>query len=324
MNYIWEILSLVKKRFWLIVAISGVVSAIISLYVANLDTKIETYSKIFPLSFNKSSSSPIDAIKAQFGITDKTDYSVIYNIKELVNSKTLSTRIVKESPIKKNKYKNLAEWIIDDHNAHLNLLDKRIKIPRKDTNDVIYAGASLLLKSTEVNVEKTEFTKITTTTFDKDLSKEINLAILSEISNYYIQVATEKPRTDLNKIKFIRDSLKEELGAIESAIAGFQDANQLSVKYSTGIPQAKLIRDRAEIEQLYATTATAYQNARFKLLSESPIFQILDYPGEPYNYLQSSWKKMAVISFLGFFFILSLFFCRKIFFQIIKDELSKP
>jgi uncharacterized protein involved in exopolysaccharide biosynthesis len=120
----------------------------------------------------------------------------------------------------------------------------------------------------------------------------------------------------------MRDSLKDELGAVESAIAGFQDANQLSVKYSTGIPQTKLLRERAEIEQLYATTATAYQNARFKLLSESPIFQILDFPGEPYNYIKPSWLKMSIIGFIGFFIILSLFVCKKVFIQMLVDEIN--
>lgn len=323
-NYIWQIFVRIKSRLVVTIAISAVISALIAVFVAQQDAKIETYSKIFPLSFSKSSSSPIDAIKAQFGIADKTDYSVIYNIKELVNSKTISTRIVQSSPSKKSKHRTIAEWLIKDYNEHVPFYKKKIKIKPKDSTSVIFTGASLLLSNTEVMVEKSEFTKIITKTYDKELSKEINLAILSEISEFYIQVATEKPRTDLNKIQFIRDSLKLELGAIESAIAGFQDANQLSVKYSTGIPQAKLMRDRAEIEQLYATTATAFQNARFKLLSESPIFQILDYPGEPYNYVQSSWKVIGLISFMGLFMFISLFFCRDIFVNLIIHELSKP
>jgi hypothetical protein len=323
-NYIWQIFVQIKSRLVVTIAISAVISALIAVFVAQQDAKIETYSKIFPLSFSKSSSSPIDAIKAQFGIADKTDYSVIYNIKELVNSKTISTRIVQSSPSKKSKHRTIAEWLINDYNEHVPFYKKKIKIKPKDSTSVIFTGASLLLSNTEVMVEKSEFTKIITKTYDKELSKEINLAILSEISEFYIQVATEKPRTDLNKIQFIRDSLKLELGAIESAIAGFQDANQLSVKYSTGIPQAKLMRDRAEIEQLYATTATAFQNARFKLLSESPIFQILDYPGEPYNYVQSSWKVIGLISFMGLFMFISLFFCRDIFVNLIIHELSKP
>lgn len=323
-NYIWQIFVRIKSRLVVTIAISAVISALIAVFVAQKDAKIETYSKIFPLSFSKSSSSPIDAIKAQFGIADKTDYSVIYNIKELVNSKTISTRIVQSPPSKKSQHRTIAEWLIKDYNEHVPFYKKKIKIKPKDSTSVIFTGASLLLSNTEVMVEKSEFTKIITKTYDKELSKEINLAILSEISEFYIQVATEKPRTDLNKIQFIRDSLKLELGAIESAIAGFQDANQLSVKYSTGIPQAKLMRDRAEIEQLYATTATAFQNARFKLLSESPIFQILDYPGEPYNYVQSSWKVIGLISFMGLFMFISLFFCRDIFVNLIIHELSKP
>ena len=121
----------------------------------------------------------------------------------------------------------------------------------------------------------------------------------------------------------MRDSLKDELYAVERAIAGFQDANQLSVKYEVNIPQAKLLRTRVEIEQLYAVTVTAYQNAKFKLLSESPIFQILDYPGAPYAYSKPSSKKAALLAFFASFVVLSLFVCRKIFCRIIIDELSK-
>ncbi len=322
-NYIHEIIFKIRKNIFFILITSIILSSIVAVYVFNIDVNIKTYSKIFPLSFNKSSSSPIDAIKAQFGISDKTDYSIIYNIKELVNSKTLSTRIANSVPSKKNKFKTLADWLIYDYNKHCQFFEFKINISPKDSNSIKYKGASLLKACTEVVVEKTEFTKITSTTHDKDLSKEINNAVLAEISDYYIQVATEKPRTDLNKIKVIRDSLKEELGAIESAIAGFQDANQLSVKYSTGIPQAKLLRDRAEIEQLYATTATAFQNARFKLLSESPIFQILDFPGEPFDYVKPSWKKFGFFTFLGVLFFTSMIACRKIFVRIIKEELFK-
>lgn len=323
-NHLWDMVQLLKKRKLLILSLSLLISIFVAILVHSMDTKIETYSKIFPLSFNKSSNSPLDAIKAQFGISDKTDYSVIYNVKELVTSKTLSTSIVAAAPSKKSKFKNLAEWLIHDYNEHVPFYKKKIKLRPKDTNTIIYTGASLLLKATDIMVEKSEFTKVTTSTYDKDLSKEINMAILTEISDYYIQVATEKPRTDLNKIQVIRDSLKVELGAIESAIAGFQDANQLSVKYATGIPQAKLMRNRAEIEQLYATTATAFQNARFKLLSESPIFQILDYPGEPFNYVTPSWKKMSIIAFIGAAFLISLFLLRKLFLNMIVDELKKP
>ena len=214
-NYISEIIQHIKKKFLLISLIAALMAAGVAAYVSSLDVEIETYSKIVPLSFSKASSSPVDAIKAQFGITDKTDYSVIYNIKELVGSKTLSTRIVQSPPSEKNKFKNLAEWLISDYNKHLPFYSRKIEIKSKDSNAPYYVGAGLLLRAVEINTEKTQFTKIISKTYDKKLSKEINMAILSEISDYYIQVATEKSRTDLGKIKHMRDSLKEASRSVE-------------------------------------------------------------------------------------------------------------
>jgi hypothetical protein len=283
-----------------------------------------TYSKIFPLSINKTnSSSPMDAIKSQFGISDKTDYDKIYNVNELVNSRTISRKIV-SSKTNNKKYKNLAQWIFNDYNSGLPIWASKVKLESKDTNAVIYKAASIFTGATAINLDvKTGFTRITTTFHDKDLSKEVNETILETLSSYYIALVTEKPRSDLVKIRIMRDSLKDELYAVERAIAGFQDANQLSVKYEVNIPQSKLLRTRVEIEQLYAVTVTAYQNAKFKLLSESPIFQVLDFPGAPYNYSKPSSKKVAIITFALCFFLLSLFICRKIFGRIIMEELSK-
>lgn len=44
----------------------------------------------------------MDAIKSQFGISDKTDYDKIYNVNELVNSRTISRKIVASKTNNKN------------------------------------------------------------------------------------------------------------------------------------------------------------------------------------------------------------------------------
>ena len=106
-------------------------------------------------------------------------------------------------------------------------------------------------------------------------------------------------------------------------MAGFTDANTFSSTAISQLPRAKLERMHQEIEAIYSITTTTYQNARFKLLSESPIFQILDYPGEPYGYQKESWLKFGIIFFVLTFIMLSIFFCRKIFRAIIIDEFKK-
>jgi uncharacterized protein involved in exopolysaccharide biosynthesis len=200
---------------------------------------------------------------------------------------------------------------------------KKIQPDPKDTNDLYFTAAGLLLENTEVVLEKSDFTKIVTGFHDKELAKEVNEAILKNLSSFYIKLATEKPTSEVKKLEVIRDSLKDELNALEKAIAGFQDSNQLSVKYSSGIPQAKLLRTRAEVEQLYVTAVTAYQNASFKLLSESPIFQVLDFPGAPYEFKKPSWTKVLLLAFIAMLVLFVGLFNFKIILSMLKDELAK-
>lgn len=305
---IQHILSFNKKKLAYYVLIALVPTVLYALYIKSEKARYLAYSKIFPLSFNSSGGGgTFAAIKAQLGISDKTDYDKIYNIFELVNSRTVSFRVV-QSPCSNKKYKNLAGWILADHNENLKLFKKKLIPDPKDTSDIYYLTAELMLMNTQVVSEKTDFTKIMTSFHDPELSREVNRLILKTLSSYYIQLATEKPNSEVVKLQVIRDSLKSELDGVEEAIAGYQDANQLSVKYATGIPQARLLRKRAEVEQLYETAVTAYQNANFKLLSESPIFQILDSPAPPYYMLKPSVLKNSIMFFFAcVLFVMILF-----------------
>jgi hypothetical protein len=322
-TYIQQLIRNTLKYKYLIVFLALIPAISIGIYTKSEKGKYLTYAKIFPLSFNSTpGGGTFASIKAQLGISDKTDYDKIYNLTELITSKTISLQVVKFGCSNK-KYKNIAAWLIDDYNRNLKMFAKKIQPDLKDTNDFYFAAADVLLENTEVIVEKTDFTKIVTGFHDKELSKEVNEAILKNLSSFYIKLATEKPSSEVKKLEVIRDSLKDELNALEKAIAGFQDSNQLSVKYSSGIPQAKLLRTRAEVEQLYVTAVTAYQNASFKLLSESPIFQVLDFPGAPYEFKKSSWAKIALIVFFAFIIFFMSMFNTKIILSIIKEELAK-
>jgi hypothetical protein len=320
---IQDMMALWSKNRYRILGISSLIALVVMLLTFFSEGTYITDSKIFPLSFNKASESPLDAIKSQFGITDKTDYSVIYNINELIKSKTLSADIAAKKCANK-KYKNYAQWLIAVHNENLPIYKKKIKIEPYDSAKEVYAGADLLRNATEIKKEETEFTSIVVQTYNKDLSIQLHEAILNSLSEYYIQVSTEKPRSDLQKIGMLKDSLKNAMDLLDRAMAGVQDNNQYSVRFSTGIPQAKLVRAREEVEQLYTNTAATYHNARFKLLSESPIFQILDAPGEPVTYKKPSWFKFGSISLILALLLSSFWVWRNIIVRIIIDELRKP
>ncbi|HMN33506.1 MAG: hypothetical protein IT215_01170 [Chitinophagaceae bacterium] len=319
-----EILKKIKSSLVIILIISTILALAAFFILRTEKGTYSCYSKIFPLSANKSlGGSPLDAIKTQFGISDKTDYDKVFNLTELIKSRTISRQIISKTP-KNKKYKTFADWIVADYNANLPLWKKKINTEiKKDSNNIFYTANVLFLSATEVNSDvKTNFTKITTKFYNKELSKQIADEILFSISDYYIEFSTAKPRSDLIHIGYMRDSLRQELYKIERNIAGFQDSNVLASKASSFVPQAKMIRNKAELEQLYAVTVTAYQNARFKLLSESPIFQVLDYPSEPLTFEQPAYKKSAAIVFALSFFLSCLFVSRKPIWRFVLQDIK--
>lgn len=324
LEFLGQITATIKRKFFLLFVLAFLPALVTYIYYKAQKGKYETYSKIFPLSINSAGSgSPFDAIKSQFGISDKTDYDKIYNVTELVGSKTI-TKLIVESKPSNSKHKTFTDWIIFDHNKNLPFYKKAPKTSvNTDSNDKNLVAGEILKSNLEIVTEKSDFTKIVTRFYDKELARQINETIIQKLSEFYIEMSTEKPNTEVAQLRHIRDSLKIELYHIESAIAGNQDASQFSVKYSASLPQARLARTRAEIEEQYAVSSTAYQNAKFKLLSQSPIFQVLDRPGEPYTFVKQSAAKFAVIVFMLSFFIISLIACRKIFWSLILEELSK-
>ena len=318
-----ELKKQIRRKWLLIFSVSLLVALVQAWFSWSEKGVYETHSKIFPLSMNKGGSgSPLDAIKMQFGISDKTDYEKIYNVTELVNSKTLSVAIVKTKPANK-KFNTLAEWLVDDYNKNRRFWKDALVVDRKDTETLFIQGAGLLLGGTVVeNDIKTGFTTIRTRAHDELLALEMNRMILQELSDFYIQMATEKPRTDLERIAVMRDSLKRELSRVERSISEFIDSNQYSVKSETQLPQFSRMRSQKEIEELYTITATSYQNAKFKLLSESPIFQILDHAGAPYDFQKPNWKKNAVMAFIVTAFLMMVWVNRSVFRQALIQEFA--
>ena len=315
----------VKKRLPIILIVALVIAGLTAYFISQKPTSYIATSTIFPLSANsaRSSSSPISQLQQQFGIKSESPNEV-YDINELLSSKKLSFRVVNAKPNNK-KYGKLYEWLVDDYNSELAWRQPAIILSKdkKDSLQKLIIGRSLLLGRVSVKENDNGYTSIQVRSYNKELAKELNENILTALSNFYIEFVTEKPRSDLYRIQSMRDSLSIALSDVTRAIAGVQDKSAYATKAFVGLPQIKLRRKQVEIEAIYSTTVTALQNARFKLLSESPIFQVLDYPGEPYITEKESWKPKAVLAFLATTLLLSLWFCRKIFKDIIIEELKK-
>lgn len=325
LELIIEIKNKVKKRLPISIVIGIMIAVIVALVIMQKPTLYFAEAKIFPLSANsaKGSSSPLNQLQQQFGISTETEGQV-YDIEELIRSKRLALKIANARPSNK-KYKNFTEWLVSDYNSELGWLDDEIILSDKKQDSLrnLIIGRSILVGRVIVEKGENGYTSLKIMAYEKELAREINENILTALGDFYIEFITEKPRNDLYKIQAMRDSLSMQLSAIEKAIAGVQDKSNFATRAYVGLPQIKLRRQQTEIQTLYTTTVAALQNAKFKLLSESPIFQVLDHPGPPYISEKASWKLPAVVAFMLSVILLSLWFCRKIFWSLIKEELKK-
>jgi hypothetical protein len=84
----------------------------------------------------------------------------------------------------------------------------------------------------------------------------------------------------------------------------------------------KLERIHAEVAEQYSVATSAHMNANFKLLSESPIFQILDKPLTPTKAIKESWINSFIIFTIIASIFASLFFIRKIIAELVVNELK--
>lgn len=322
-----ELLTLVvtkiKQNFlWLV--FGGALGGTVMGYFAMQKPIVYTaYSKIFPL-VQDGSSDPLSSFKSQLGISGEgSDVAKYYNVNELVKSKNLSRKIV-QFPIADNSIIPIYKSIIEDQNK----LNKKVfnSIPMvlsKDSMENISTAAELFTSRVDIKKEKTEFTAITTSAANPDLALRLNKVILKCLSDFYIDSRTEKARTDLQRIGHLKDSLFIALDNIEKSLAVFETTTRYKVDETVSLPEVKLQRLREEIVEQYQSTSTAYQSAKFKLMSESPIFQVLDEPTGPVARSTNSWKKSAVLgSILGVFLML-IIVLRKVFAKLLMESLKE-
>jgi capsule polysaccharide export protein KpsE/RkpR len=302
-----------RKAIWLIVP--AILFAAILGYRAHSEPTMHiSMSKIFPLAAEGSALKGL-GLAFGFGGGGGTEY---YNVTELVNSRNVSRKVVQYSAQNK-KYKSLIEWILEDFKKRS---EGKVSIS-KNNEENIHAAAQVLISSTKVAVEKSGFTSIKVSTCDPELSLRLNQCILTGLSDFYINTKTEKARSDLEKIANLRDSLKKELSAIELSLLNFDDRNKYLVSEKAKLPYVQLLTLKEEVAEYYRIATESLQNAKFMLLNQSPIFQVLDYPTKPVTTVPPKWKKSVVIGFIVGLVLGTIFVLRKIIGRLILAEMNK-
>ena len=131
---------------------------------------------------------------------------------------------------------------------------------------------------------------------------ELTLGILNNIyeqlSNFFVEKATEKQYKTFKIMKSKRDSVITTLKTKEFQLANFKDRNRKLVTVKGYLEQLRLERDVAILNVMYAEVIKQLEATDFALKNKTPIVQIIDLPRTPIIPTVMSWKRALLSGFI--------------------------
>ena len=137
------------------------------------------------------------------------------------------------------------------------------------------------LKSGIINIEF----KSRNETFSKLFSEEL----INAMVDFYVNNKTENDRLMVDALEYRLDSVVDALHSAEDRLARIKDANKQVVKTSGLIEEMRLRRDVEVLNALYAEVIKNDEMAKFKLLLNTPLVQLIDSPVLPLEDNEVHW-----------------------------------
>jgi len=123
--------------------------------------------------------------------------------------------------------------------------------------------------------------KIKIRTIHEELSRVFCESLIKALNTYYISTTTQQQQQMFDILKFRADSLKSEIENTEFDMAASTDRNMLSPKMEQRIDAVRLKREVTVLNILYTEVIKNVEMARFSLLNETPVLNVIDAPVYP-------------------------------------------
>ena len=167
--------------------------------------------------------------------------------------------------------------------------------------------------------ELTGIMRLSTLTYDQQLSLEITNSIFKELSDFYVIKSVEKQQQTFDLMKLKHDSINDLLNQKRYALAQFQDKNRGLFKISDKVKQGQYQTDVLIFSTALGEAKKNLEIADFALRDKTPFVQILDRPFLP---LESSkpalFRSLLLGIILGSFIGVLIIILRKVYQDIMS------
>lgn len=169
--------------------------------------------------------------------------------------------------------------------------------------------------------------KITTTTIHEGLTIAITKAVYKELSDYYIEVETERQMEIYRLTSAATDSLRKALFASQMGLLKFEDTNLGLARKQYEAQKLILETEVQQFRVAFGESFSNLQSVEMALRNTIPFIHTLDLPIEPLKSFQPSPTSSAINGIImGAILAIIFFISRKILsdiFEQVTDEIKK-
>lgn len=298
---------------WIFISIFGFSFGGLGLLIAFIKAPTYIATSTIALDTNGSSMSNLlssaSQLASSFGFKAANTAGGEDKLVDIISSK----RVVNNSLLTKATINNKEDLLVNHYIDIYELRegfdsDERLKGLIYTTNDISqlsYIQDSILneiykqITKNILTVKKADPSYIITVsikTLSEEFSKYFCKTIIQTVSDYYINNTTQKERETLSAITLTVDSTYRALTEAEDIYAKWKDASSRFIKMQGSIEELRLKRNVEVLSAIYAAEIQNKEMAKFLVLSETPVLQIID---EPNLALEKDRIKKKIALLLG-------------------------
>ncbi len=247
-------------------------------------------------------------VASQFGIDLGGESSAFStdNVVELLRSRQLVTEALLHQedgvPLINrfiDSYSLREEWDEDPRLAGINFADQQDFL-----KDSLLAGIYLQLVEDHLVIERVNITSnilyVSCVTQDELFSKQMTENLVDAVTEYYVDVKTQRSRQTLDFVQERTDSVASALSAAELELARWKDSQRSITKAEGFLTELRLQREVQILNAMYAEAIKNLELSKVTLLKETPLMQVIDRPILPLVQIKLSLVKAVIIfGFIG-------------------------
>lgn len=181
----------------------------------------------------------------------------------------------------------------------------------------------LIKKGLDIQVsDESGIVSLGVNSIDEEFSIEFAHSLVHALKTNYVEKSIERQKNTYESLNYRVDSIKNLMEETEANYARLVDSKLNVIKAEGKLKEGQLMREIKILNVIYSEGIKNLEIARFNLLDETPVIQVIDQPTLP---LKNTQKGLVVSSVLNMFlsgFLVIVIFSFLFGFKVLKSKMN--